>query len=125
MSHLDALELRPSNTKRRPAGGVPEAGHAPCKGAPVVRHAFSTMQRMSIVNRETQHNPTPEYMQELMRRIGKSQTWVAERTGISRRRIQYLLVGSKIFAGVKQDVRMTYPEQHILECLAEASENLS
>ena len=69
---------------------------------------------------------TPEqsaaHMRELMARIGRPQVWVADRTGISRRRIQYLLVGSKEFAGETQSVHLTYPEQFILECLAAAGE---
>lgn len=75
-----------------------------------------------IPNREALHKPTPDYMRELMARIGRPQVWVADRTGISRRRIQYLVVGSKDFAGVIQDVKLTYPEQFILEALAEAGE---
>lgn len=88
--------------------------------SPDLRHR-ATIKRM-IPNRATQHNPGADYMRELMQRIGKSQVWVAERTGISRRRIQYLLVGTKVFAGVTQDVLFSYPEQYILECLAEAGE---
>ena len=61
-------------------------------------------------------------MRGLMARIGKPQIWVADQTGISRRRIQYLLVGSKIFAGETQAVSLTYPEQFSLECLAEAGD---
>lgn len=83
-----------------------------------------TIGRMTIVNRAVYHNPTPEAMRALMERIGKSQIWVADRTGISRRRIQYLLVGSKEFNGETQKVKLTYPEQHILECLADSSDAL-
>jgi 3-oxoacyl-[acyl-carrier-protein] synthase III len=89
---------------------------------PIMRQLSDTMQRMSIPNREALHNPTPEYINSLMQRIGKSQVWVADRTGISRRRIQYMLVGSKVFAGETQEVTMTYPEQFILEALADAGE---
>lgn len=77
---------------------------------------------MAIPNREELHRTDPEYMRELMARIGKPQTWVADRTGISRRRIQYLLVGTKEFAGEIQQVKLTYPEQYILEALADAGE---
>lgn len=76
-----------------------------------------------IPDRVTQHKPTPEYMRELMSRIGKTQIWISDRTGISRRRIQYLLIGSKDFNGELQEVKLTYPEQFILEALAASSEN--
>ncbi len=80
--------------------------------------------RRMIPNRANHVSPTESaaYMRELMARIGRPQVWVADRTGISRRRIQYLLVGSKEFAGETQSVHLTYPEQHILECLAAAGE---
>ena len=48
-----------------------------------------------------------------MARIGKTQHWVADQTGISRRRIQYLLVGSKTFAGEVQAVTLTYPPSNL------------
>ena len=73
-------------------------------------------------NAPAQYRPGPEYVAELMRRIGRPQTWVAERTGISRRRIQYLLVGEKTFAGETKPVLLTYPEQFILETLAEVGD---
>lgn len=77
-----------------------------------------------IPNRENHIPPekSASYMRELMARIGRPQVWVADRTGISRRRLQYLLVGSKDFAGTVQEVKLTYPEQYLLECLAEAGE---
>lgn len=83
------------------------------------------MRRMTIPNREDKHvepHQSAEKMRDMMTRIGKPQIWVADQTGISRRRLQYLLVGSKIFAGETQAVSLTYPEQHILECLAEAGD---
>jgi hypothetical protein len=83
------------------------------------------MQRMTIPNRELNHvepYQSAEKMRDLMARIGKTQLWVADQTGISRRRIQYLLVGSKNFAGEMQAVSLTYCEQFALECLAEAGE---
>jgi transcriptional regulator with XRE-family HTH domain len=58
-------------------------------------------------------------MRELMAQIGLNQHVVADLTGISRRRIQYLLAGSRTFLGQVQTVILTYPEQFILECLAE------
>ena len=92
---------------------------------PELRHAPDTMQRMTIPNRESNHVTTENSascMRDLMARIGKTQHWVADQTGISRRRIQYLLVGSKTFAGEVQAVTLTYPEQYALQCLAEAGD---
>lgn len=80
---------------------------------------------MALPDREKLHRMDPEYVRELMDRIGKPQVWVADRTGISRRRLQYLLVGSKVFAGETQEVKLTYPEQFVLEALAEAGETFS
>ena len=69
--------------------------------------------------RHIQPSESAAYMRVLMDRIGKPQTWVAEKTGISRRRIQYLLAGHKVFEGELQSVCLTYPEQYILESLGE------
>lgn len=92
---------------------------------PELRHAPATMQRMTIPNREPNHvepYQSAEKMRDLMARIGKTQHCVADMTGISRRRIQYLLVGSKTFAGEVQAVSLTCCEQFALECLAEAGD---
>lgn len=59
------------------------------------------------------HNPTPEYFNELLDRIQKSQRWVAETTGIDLNRIERLKRGT---------YSMRYPEQYILEQLADAME---
>lgn len=75
-----------------------------------------------IPNRVVFHRPTSAYVQALMTRIGRSQVWVAERSGISRRRLQYLLVGQKTVDGKTSAVRLNYPEQVTLELLAEAGE---
>lgn len=92
---------------------------------PELRHAPPTIERMTIPNRLKRH-VTPDqsaaYMRELMERINMPQVWVADMTGISRRRIQYLLVGSKVFNGETQAVSLTYPEQHCLEALADAGD---
>lgn len=66
------------------------------------------------------HNATPEYVRELIARIGRSQAWIAERSGISRRRIQYLVAGHRMVDGVAVPAIVTYPEQFVLETLAEA-----
>ena len=72
------------------------------------------------------HNKTPEYVADLLARIGRSQTWIAENVGISRRRLQYLLIGTReiVVDGVQKTkpVELTYPEQFALECLAAAGE---
>ena len=92
---------------------------------PELRHASDTIERMTLPNRENNHvepSQSADHMRSLMARIGKTQLWVADQTGISRRRIQYLLVGSKTFAGEVQAVSLTYPEQYALERLADAGD---
>lgn len=88
---------------------------------PEVRHAPHIIGRMNLPDR-LKHHVTAEisaaYMRELMQRIGMSQVWIADQSGISRRRLQYLLVGSKVFDGQTQAVSLTYPEQFALEALA-------
>lgn len=69
------------------------------------------------------HTPTPETVRALLERIGKSQAWVAERSGISERRLRYLIAGTRATPdkGVIP-VEITYPEQFTLEALACACE---
>jgi len=64
---------------------------------------------------------TPEYFRELCDRIGHGSYWIAAHTGISRRRLLYLAAGTRVLNGEQQSVRMSFPEQFILEYLAEAS----
>ena len=66
------------------------------------------------------YNPSTDYAAQLVERIGKSQTWIAKRLGVSDRRIRYILNGSRIVNGKAVDVRMSYAEQFALECLADA-----
>lgn len=90
-----------------------------------MRLSSNTIERMTIPNR-IKHHVTPDqsaaYMRDLMDRINMPQVWVADQTGISRRRIQYLLVGHKVFNGETQAVSLTYPEQFALQALADAGE---
>ncbi|UZJ58571.1 hypothetical protein OKW98_18515 [Pseudomonas sp. KU26590] len=69
------------------------------------------------------YNGDTKNAQQLIERIGKSQTWIAKRLGVSDRRIRYIIKGSRIVNGVDTDVRMTYTEQFTLECLAVAVES--
>jgi hypothetical protein len=68
------------------------------------------------------HQESPEYVRELVERIGKSQRWIAERIGISERRLRYLIAGTRDVDGKPVDVKLAYPEQFALECLANAAE---
>jgi DNA-binding transcriptional regulator LsrR (DeoR family) len=68
------------------------------------------------------HREAPELVRQLVERIGKSQRWIAERVGISERRLRYLIAGTRDVEGKKVDVTTTYPEQFALECLAQAAE---
>ena len=71
------------------------------------------------------HNTSLEYFKSLCDRIGRSQEWIAQHSGISRRRIQYLAAGFRTVNGEAKDVQLTYPEQHVLECLAEAGDRFN
>lgn len=80
----------------------------------------NTMRRM--VPNAKNHNTDPAYVKTLLDRIGESQTWISARSGISRRRLQYLLVGRREQNGFEKEVTVTYPEQWTLECLAAAGD---
>lgn len=67
-------------------------------------------------------NPSPDAARALVERIGKSQRWIAERIGISERRLRYLIAGTRDVDGKTVDVLMTYPEEFALTCLASAAE---
>jgi hypothetical protein len=66
------------------------------------------------------YNPSTEYAAQLVADIGRSQTWIAKRLGVSDRRVRYILNGSRIVNGEPTRVAMSYTEQFALECLAEA-----
>jgi len=69
-------------------------------------------------------NHTPSFFKTLCQRIGQSQHWIAENSGISRRRIQYLAAGWRMVNGERKAVVITYPEQFALETLARNNERL-
>jgi hypothetical protein len=74
------------------------------------------------------YNAAPENARALIERIqavGKSQRWIAERIGVSDRRIRYLIAGERIANGQTLAVEMSYTEQFALEALAEAAEVMS
>lgn len=67
------------------------------------------------------HQPTKAYFLELRGRINASTNWIASNTGISRRRLDYLAVGHR---DGDKPVVMSYPEQFVLEALAEHAERI-
>jgi 3-oxoacyl-[acyl-carrier-protein] synthase III len=69
-----------------------------------------------------QHAPHPDTVRNLVKRIDKSQQWIANRIGISERRLRYLIAGTRDVDGKQTDVLLTYPEQFALEELASAAE---
>lgn len=71
------------------------------------------------------HNTSLEYFKSLCERIGQSQEWIAQNSGISRRRIQYLAAGSRMVKGESKPVELSYPEQFALETLAEAGDRFN
>jgi plasmid maintenance system antidote protein VapI len=68
------------------------------------------------------HTPTPEYLRQLIKRIDKSQRWIAEASGISERRLRYLVAGKRTIADDEKPVLMDYTEQYVLEQLADAAD---
>lgn len=68
------------------------------------------------------HAPHPETVRNLVKRIDKSQQWIANRIGISERRLRYLMAGTREVDGKETAVLLTYPEQYALEDLARAAE---
>ncbi|WP_299836023.1 hypothetical protein [Pseudomonas sp.] len=64
------------------------------------------------------YNPSTEYADKLVTRIGQTPAWIAKRIGVTDRRIRYILDGSRTVKGVTTEIEMTYPEQFALECLA-------
>lgn len=98
-------------------------------GFPAIQHRsqrFLVANNMSLAlktpNKNTLQKNNPDYFRELIGRIDRTQTWVAKQTGISRRRLQYLLSGIKEVDGEAKPMRMSYPEQFILEALMESVE---
>lgn len=69
-----------------------------------------------------QHRTEKESVAELLRRIGKPLRWIAGRTGISERRLHYILAGYRDAPSGKVPVQIKYPEQYTLEMLAQAVE---
>ena len=62
--------------------------------------------------------------QDLFTRIGKSQRWIADRTGISERRVRYLAAGGRLVSAEFVATEMSYIEFFALACLAEAAETM-
>ena len=69
----------------------------------------------------SKHNTSLEFFHGLCASIGRSQEWIAQNSGISRRRIQYLAAGYRLVNGEKRAALITYCEQFCLECLGEAT----
>ena len=63
------------------------------------------------------------FAESLLKRIGRSQTWIAAKSGISKRRIQYLITGHRTDnTGAVIPVHLSYPEQFLLETFADMPE---
>ena len=69
------------------------------------------------------HSSKAEFLL-LLERIGKSQRWIAERTGISERRLRYLAAGGRLVSTEFVATEMSYIEFFALGCLAEAAETM-
>jgi len=75
---------------------------------------------MSIPNNKNEPFTTEE-TRLLIESIKKSQRWIAERTGISERRLRYLLAGGRHVEGKWVETQLSYPERYVLEILSEAA----
>ncbi|MEW5507027.1 MULTISPECIES: hypothetical protein [Pseudomonas] len=64
------------------------------------------------------YNPSTDYADKLISRIGQTPTWIAKRIGVTDKRIRYILDGERTVKGESTPIQMTYTEQFALECLA-------
>jgi hypothetical protein len=72
---------------------------------------------------ELHHRTSTEHARELIEAVGKSVPWIARKTGISERKLRYIMAGSRIDARAgKIDVTLRYTEQFTLEHLAAATQ---
>lgn len=58
------------------------------------------------------------FFTDLMARINRPHRWISRNSGISLRRILYLSKGERPTADGVKPCRITFPEQWVLECLA-------
>ena len=64
------------------------------------------------------YNPDTEYANKLVDRIGQTPAWIAQRIGVTEKRMRYILAGSRTIKGDTTEIIMSYAEQFCLECLA-------
>ena len=64
------------------------------------------------------YNPSTDYADKLISRIGQTPSWIAKRIGVTDKRIRYILEGERTVKGETTPIQMTYTEQFALECLA-------
>lgn len=64
-------------------------------------------------------NPSTEYADKLISRIGQTPSWIAKRIGVTDKRIRYILDGERTVKGETTPIQMTYTEQFALECLVQ------
>jgi hypothetical protein len=64
------------------------------------------------------YNPSTDYADKLITRIGQTPGWIAKRLGVTDKRIRYILDGERTVKGETTPIQMTYTEQFALECLA-------
>ena len=79
----------------------------------------ATIARMRIPN-PNELSKDAGFAASLINSIGMSQAWLAAKSGISKRRIQYLITGHRVDnAGKTISVLLSYPEQYILQIIAD------
>ncbi|WP_213878714.1 hypothetical protein [Pseudomonas sp. dw_358] len=70
------------------------------------------------------YNPSTDYADKLISRIGQTPAWIAKRIGVTDKRIKYILEGERTVKGETTAIQMTYPEQFALECLVAEAQAL-
>lgn len=64
------------------------------------------------------YNHSTEYANKLVDRIGQTPAWIAQRIGVTEKRMRYILAGVRTIKGDSTEILMSYAEQFCLECLA-------
>lgn len=91
---------------------------------PALCRPFATATQLNFISgspmtpNAEHYNPSTDYADKLVSRIGQTPAWIAKRIGVTDKRIRYILDGSRTVKGVTTEIQMTYPEQFALECLA-------
>lgn len=70
----------------------------------------------------SEFNPSTKDAAALIARVGRPNSWIAGKIGVSERRLRYIVAGYRMAGKVRIDTHIKYPEQFALECLVAAIE---